>query len=83
MYGRTLTSIWFANRFVFQHKSVTCHLPKLCHHEAIRQSLNESDVNHHDTKEEKLLKVAVIGLPNVGKSTLVNQLVKRRVSKSF
>jgi ribosome biogenesis GTPase A len=31
----------------------------------------------------KLLKVSVLGVPNSGKSTLVNRLMNRRVSKLF
>ena len=32
---------------------------------------------------KKLLKIAILGLPNTGKSTLINQIVKRPVSIYF
>lgn len=34
-------------------------------------------------EEKKLIKVAIIGAPNAGKSSFVNQLSNRRVSKHF
>lgn len=30
--------------------------------------------------EKRLLKIAIVGAPNAGKSTLINQIVKRKVS---
>uniref|UniRef100_A0A8D8S1Z2 GTPase Era, mitochondrial n=1 Tax=Cacopsylla melanoneura TaxID=428564 RepID=A0A8D8S1Z2_9HEMI len=82
MFVRTIQSLCVTNKCLFQYNKLVVPyyiVPKFCHHEAIRQSMSDNDVGHPDSEEEKLLKIAVIGLPNVGKSTLVNQLVKRRI----
>ncbi|KAL1456944.1 hypothetical protein WDU94_001628 [Cyamophila willieti] len=82
MFVRTIQSLCVTNKCLFHqyNKLVVPYyiIPKYCHHEAIRQPTNDNN-GHPDIEEEKLLKIAVIGLPNVGKSTLVNQLVKRRI----
>jgi putative protein kinase ArgK-like GTPase of G3E family len=41
---------------------------------------SESFVKHNDNYESRLLKIAIIGVPNVGKSTVINQLVGRKVN---
>lgn len=33
--------------------------------------------------DEKLVKVAIVGLPNAGKSTLINAIMNQRVSFEF
>lgn len=33
-----------------------------------------------EQKQERLLKVAIIGVPNAGKSSIINSIVKRNVS---
>lgn len=36
-----------------------------------------------ETGVQKLIRVAIVGVPNVGKSTLINELVDHRVSKTI
>lgn len=80
MFVKSVASIFSESKHLLQFRAIPYLLPKFCHHEAIKQSTsNETMDNQCDTHEHKLLKVAVVGMPNVGKSTLVNQLVKRRV----
>lgn len=43
----------------------------------IISKLNHKSELYHENK--KLLKVAILGLPNAGKSTLVNKLIHRSV----
>lgn len=40
----------------------------------------EDNCNEENTR---ILKVAIIGVPNVGKSTLLNQILNRNVSRMF
>jgi hypothetical protein len=40
----------------------------------------ESIVSQNENYKSRLLKIAIIGVPNAGKSTVINQLVGRRVS---
>ena len=42
---------------------------------------SESPPLQDETQKWKYLKVAIIGSPNSGKSTLINQIVERRVSQ--
>ncbi|XP_023704282.1 LOW QUALITY PROTEIN: GTPase Era, mitochondrial [Cryptotermes secundus] len=39
----------------------------------------ESSVSQNENYETRLLKIAIIGVPNAGKSTVINQLVGRKV----
>lgn len=39
--------------------------------------------NETQAKEQKSLHVAVIGVPNVGKSTFINNLINHRVSRTY
>ena len=43
-------------------------------------SNSESFVKRNENSESRLLKIAIIGVPNVGKSTVINQLVGRKVN---
>lgn len=46
-----------------------------------KQSTIETDESEHDAElNEKLLRVAIVGSPNAGKSTLINALMDRKVS---
>jgi ribosome biogenesis GTPase A len=42
----------------------------------------ESSVSQNENYETRLLKIAIIGVPNAGKSTVINQLVGRKVNIS-
>jgi ribosome biogenesis GTPase A len=42
----------------------------------------ESSAAQNENYESRLLKIAVIGVPNAGKSTVINQLVGRKVNSS-
>lgn len=42
-------------------------------------SQNENDFI--ETQRQRLLKVAIIGVPNAGKSSIINSIVQRNVSK--
>jgi ribosome biogenesis GTPase A len=42
----------------------------------------ESSVAQNENYESRLLKIAIIGVPNAGKSTVINQLVSRKVNIS-
>eukprot|EP00040_Diaphanoeca_grandis_P026061 m.145291 g.145291 ORF g.145291 m.145291 type:complete len:405 (-) comp30432_c0_seq3:108-1322(-) len=50
------------------------------HQQLTSYDLPASGLDHEQPKSPKLVKVAVVGIPNAGKSTLVNQLVGDRVS---
>lgn len=39
--------------------------------------------NHNNRDHQKLIKIAVIGLPNAGKSTFINNLINHRVSQEY
>lgn len=42
----------------------------------------ESSAAQNENYETRLLKIAIIGVPNAGKSTIINQLVGRKVNTS-
>lgn len=42
----------------------------------------ESSAAQNENYETRLLKIAIIGVPNAGKSTVINQLVSRKVDTS-
>jgi tRNA U34 5-carboxymethylaminomethyl modifying GTPase MnmE/TrmE len=42
----------------------------------------ESSAAQNENYESRLLKIAIIGVPNAGKSTVINQLVGRKVNTS-
>lgn len=44
---------------------------------------NSSRTTNDCETEKKLIKVAVIGVPNAGKSSFINQFIDRRVSESY
>lgn len=64
---------------IFVRQSVPC--PALLWARSFSAKFSE---NVSDRKEpqsnEKLIKVAIIGVPNAGKSTLINHLIDHRVS---
>lgn len=43
-------------------------------------SIETSDSSKKPHKQEKLIRVAIVGVPNAGKSTLINALAEHRVS---
>lgn len=42
---------------------------------------SQDSTSEGDNKEQKSLNVAVIGVPNVGKSTFINNLINHRVCR--
>lgn len=40
---------------------------------------NRREIDNVDQKQQRLLKVAIIGVPNSGKSSLINSIVQRNV----
>lgn len=52
---------------------------QLTNAEEFISQLNQDITSVRRRKDEKCLKIAILGAPNVGKSTLVNQLIKRSV----
>jgi len=50
--------------------------PKQCHSNSETQ--NENDFI--EIKRQRLLKIAIIGVPNAGKSSIINSIIQRPVS---
>jgi len=50
--------------------------PEQCHSNSDDQ--NENDLI--EIKRQRLLKIAIIGVPNAGKSSIINSIVQRNVS---
>jgi len=50
--------------------------PEQCHSNS--ESQNENDLI--EIKHQRLLKIAIIGVPNAGKSSLINSIIQRPVS---
>lgn len=48
--------------------------------QATPNAVNNQPTNE-SSKQEKLIKVAVVGVPNAGKSTFINNLINHRVSE--
>lgn len=40
---------------------------------------NASEIDNTEQKQQRLLKVAIIGVPNAGKSSLINSIIQRNV----
>lgn len=55
-------------------------LARIEHQETIESSKNVSESVKKHQKQEKLVRVAIVGVPNAGKSTLINALAEHRVS---
>lgn len=70
----------FCKRPLLCNKAFTSILYKNFHeaHDTIKEH-KSVEINSLRDHEKKLLKVAIIGIPNAGKSTLVNSLIDRRV----
>lgn len=63
------------------------HTPKSTYGSIICRQFSAKIYEKHNTtppiinqKNEKLIKVAIVGLPNAGKSTFINNLINHRVS---
>lgn len=56
---------------------------RFCSSVSLNESNQKINLSTLNEPQRRLLKVAIIGVPNVGKSTLINQLVDRRVSSFF
>lgn len=41
---------------------------------------NQNNNNFNEINDQRLLKVAIIGVPNAGKSSVINSIVQRNVS---
>lgn len=51
---------------------------------SLGEKVLKSDTSHSIVKpEKKCLRISILGVPNAGKSTLVNQLMMRSVSSYF
>lgn len=47
--------------------------------ECYNNDVNLREIDNVDEKQQRLLKVAIIGVPNSGKSSLINSIVQRNV----
>lgn len=71
MFGKIVRNVVYVQ---LRNRSTICDsVPKL-------EEFSHSSVINNDTN---LLKVAIIGLPNAGKSTFINNLMDRRVNMFF
>lgn len=50
--------------------------PEQCH----SNSDNQNENDFIEIKRQRLLKIAIIGVPNAGKSSIINSIVRRNVS---
>jgi len=70
----------------FKSKGITAIPVNTIHGEGLRQALNEGEAAFKDKlqallakgRKERALRVMVVGIPNVGKSSIINKLVGRK-----
>lgn len=71
-------AIRWSSRLLRRCFSKTLDVPSSCNAEELMSHSNQN-LTSASRENEKCLKIAMLGAPNVGKSTLVNQLIKRSV----
>lgn len=70
---------------ILVHNRIICTLLRSKFRQYSSNAQNYCDDSHIENdcierKEERLLKVAIVGVPNAGKSSIINSIVKRNVS---
>lgn len=83
-YLSTVIHLIKSNRITVHNRIHTLLKSKYKQYSSNPQQCQDNNIHHvNDSikqKQERLLKVAIIGIPNAGKSSLINSIIKRNVS---